>query len=155
MPYKGREEFAMFYIKQMGELITDRENPLSLNERALLFSLIPFLDYEGQVVVPDENGKPERLSVTRVGGLLGWKHRETTGKCLNSLEEKGIITFSGGRPKYIVLNPRFFYRGKADKRPKAIRDFNELTIHGGYMMKRYILYFKRPFEPKGGITGNR
>lgn len=126
-PAKTNEEFTMVYKEQVVKHILDSEKPLTDNEKAFLFTMLPFLGYKGVINAPDKNGVYMDLNVTRAGEMMGWKHPDTINKVLKGLKDKGIIKLVGKRPKYIVLNPLLFYRGSAGKRVSAYNEYEKLT----------------------------
>jgi hypothetical protein len=127
-PAKGNEEFTMVYKEQVAKYVLDSEKPLTDNEKAFLFTMLPFLGYKGVINAPDKNGVYMDLNVTRAGEMMGWKHPDTINKVLKGLQGRGIIKLVGKRPKYIVLNPLLFYRGSASKRNTAYKDYESLNV---------------------------
>jgi hypothetical protein len=118
----------MVYKEQVAEYVLDSEKPLTDNEKAFLFTMLPFLGYKGVINAPDKNGVYMDLNVTRAGEMMGWKHPDTINKVLKGLQGRGIIKLVGKRPKYIVLNPLLFYRGSASKRNTAYKDYESLNV---------------------------
>ncbi|UOF90989.1 hypothetical protein LSG31_01525 [Fodinisporobacter ferrooxydans] len=103
---------------------------LTVNERAFLFTLLFFTEYgKTQIMVPDANGKPERLMMSRAGQIMGWKHSQTTKTVVESLEKKRLLKVEQiGKTKYIELNPRIFFKGSTSLRNKQIKFYESESI---------------------------
>lgn len=120
----GKEEFAMIYINEVAMWLERDDKRLTADEGAFLFFVLPYLDYYGQVMLKDQNGQPARLTVQRSEKLMGWD-RNKVNRVLRGLEDKRIIyKVREGQTKFIILNPRLFFRGKANKRVQMIDLFN-------------------------------
>ncbi|MBC9786556.1 hypothetical protein H1S01_19055 [Heliobacterium chlorum] len=120
---KSKEDFTVVYSEQMKLLLADQSSPLTEAERAFLFTVLPFLTYDGHIVIEQKPGCPVRLNVERAGNLMGWQPSKTK-QVLSRLEQKQVIyKDKDGITKYINLNPRYFFRGRAGKRTKAIKLF--------------------------------
>ncbi|MDO7786995.1 hypothetical protein [Desulforamulus aquiferis] len=127
-PFKkaAREPFVMVFQQQIQQLIIGGQ--LSVNEKALLFSIFPFLTFARTIEIPGEDGKPRRLKMNDLYTLMGWSKtsKNTMGNVIDSLTEKGIIMrVKNGRDINIELNPLFFHVGTMEVREvrsKALRD---------------------------------
>jgi hypothetical protein len=87
---------------------------LAENEKAFLFSLLPYMDWESNILMGDgedgENGKPLRWShVEKIAGIS----KPTRLKIVKELEIKRIIGYMvvGGSKKGIVVNPEYALYG--------------------------------------------
>jgi hypothetical protein len=112
-------EFTMVFHGSNRELV--REKRLSDDEKALLFSVLIYLDYD-QYVKDEENFY---FNVKRVAELMAWD-RNRTARVLESLRTKRLVgNTTIGRAKYYMLNPRFIYRGDTSGLTAAVRLFDQ------------------------------
>lgn len=88
---------------------------LAENEKAFLFSLLPYMDWESNILMGDgedgEDKKPLRWShVEKIVGLS----KPTRLKIVRELEAKRIIGYMvvGGSKKGIVVNPEYALYGR-------------------------------------------
>lgn len=88
---------------------------LTPEQRAFLFSLLPYMDWETNLLVGDgedgENGKPLRwCHIEKIAGISK-PHRI---KLMHELDDKGIIGYMviQGAKRGIVVNPRYALNGK-------------------------------------------
>lgn len=120
----SKEEFVMCYLDEIRLWVEKKENRLTSDEGAFLFFVLPYLDYFGQIILNDDKGQRVRLTVQRAEKLMGWD-RNKVNRVLRGLEDKRLIfKVREGQTKFIILNPRLFYRGKANNRQKMIEAFN-------------------------------
>lgn len=104
---------------------------LSIEERGFLFSILPYLEWETNIVVGDgiieEKNKPLNFSqIEKIAGIS--KHFRI--KLVNSLVEKKVIGFIMVRNKRsaIVVNPQYALRGiRPDDALRNVFDY-ELDI---------------------------
>jgi len=112
-------EFTMVFHGSNRELV--REKRLSDDEKALLFSVLIYLDYD-QYVKDEDNFY---FNVGRVAELMAWD-RNRTARVLESLRKKRLVgNTTIGRAKYYMLNPAFIYRGDTSRLAAAVRLFEQ------------------------------
>lgn len=93
-------------------------NKLTLEERGFLFSLLPYMDWETNLIAGDgeitEKGKP--LTWAKIDKIVGIS-KPTRIKIARSLEEKKVIGYMlvGGKKTGIVVNPEYALRGRKPK----------------------------------------
>jgi len=117
--FAKHEEFTMVFHGSTRELV--RSKTLGDDEKALLFSLLVYLDYDQYV----KDEEAFYINVNRAADLMGWS-RQRTGRVLESLRVKRLIgTTTIGRAKYYLLNPRFIYRGDTSGLASAVRLFEQ------------------------------
>lgn len=95
---------------------------LTLDERGFLFSLLPFLSWETNIVA-DEDGKP--LVFSQMDEIAGIS-KNFRIKLVNSLIDKKVIGFIlvRGKRSAIVVNPNYALRGtKPDESLKGVFDY--------------------------------
>ncbi|MDO3680624.1 hypothetical protein [Paenibacillus ehimensis] len=100
---------------------------LTIEERGFLFSMLPYLEWETNIVVGDgiieEKNKPLNFSkIEKVAGIS----KPTRIKIVESLVEKKVIGFIEVRRKRaaIVINPQYALRGvKPDDALRQVFDF--------------------------------
>lgn len=125
-PFKPRKfskmaEFTMVFHGSNRELI--RSKTLADDEKALLFSLLVYLDYDQYV--KDESAM--FFNVNRVADLMGWS-RHRAGRVLDALtaKDKRLLGYTHiGRAKYYMLNPHFIYRGDTSALGTAVKLFEQ------------------------------
>lgn len=96
---------------------------LSLEERGFLFSLLPYLTWETNIVA-DEDGKP--LTYTQIDRYCGIS-KPFRIKLMQSLVDKKVIGFIivGGKKAALVVNPQYAIRGQnPSKDLRAVFDFD-------------------------------
>jgi len=120
---KTRDLFAMVFKAKLQRMILSGE--LNEKERAVLFTLTCFLDYDGLCYVPDEYGQKRRLTVSLLNKLMRWdKSPKTLTAVLDSLERKGLIVrVRDGQRKYVDPNPEYLFCGNTATRNKQIELF--------------------------------
>lgn len=93
-------------------------NKLTLEERGFLFSLLPYLDWETNLIIGDgeiaEKGEP--LTWAKIDKVVGIS-KPTRIKIVRSLEEKRVIGYIvvSGKRVGIVVNPEYALRGRKPK----------------------------------------
>ncbi|WP_337102349.1 hypothetical protein [Paenibacillus sp. YIM B09110] len=118
-------EFTMVFHASNRELV--REKQITDDEKALLFSVLIYLDYD-QYVKDEENFY---FNVKRVAELMAWD-RNRTARVLESLRKKRLVgNTTIGRAKYYMLNPRFIYRGDTSGLTAAVRLFDQAAEDDG------------------------
>jgi hypothetical protein len=87
---------------------------LTLEERGFLFSVLPYMEWESNILISDETGKP--LSWAKVDGIVGIS-KHTRIKIVRSLEDKRVIGYIviAGKKRGIVVNPAYAIRGRKPK----------------------------------------
>ncbi|WP_010503307.1 hypothetical protein [Paenibacillus elgii] len=100
---------------------------LTIEERGFLFSMLPYLEWETNIVVGDgvieEKNKP--LNFTKIEKVAGIS-KPTRIKIVESLVEKKVIGFIEVRRKRaaVVVNPQYALRGvKPDDALRQVFDF--------------------------------
>ena len=122
--FKKSFDFTMVFHADSRELI--RNKKLTDDEKALLFSLLVYLDYDQYV----KDEKAIFFNVSRVTDLMGWSRRRT-GLVLKGLTQrrKRLLGYTQiGREKYYMLNPHFIYRGTTQGLETAVKLFNQATL---------------------------
>jgi len=120
--FSKHAEFTMVFHGSTRELV--RSKTLGDDEKALLFSLLIYLDYDQYV--KDEDAF--FVNVNRAADLMGWS-RQRTGRVLETLRTKRLIgTTTIGRAKYYMLNPRFIFRGDTSSLASAVRLFEQAAL---------------------------
>jgi hypothetical protein len=123
-PFKARKfskthDFTMVFHGSTRELV--RSRALADDEKAVLFSLLIYLDYDQYV--KDEDAF--FFNVNRAAELMGWS-RHRCGRVLESLRSKRLMGATTiGRAKYYMLNPTFIYRGDTASLAAAVRLFEQ------------------------------
>jgi len=91
---------------------------LKTDEKAFLFSLLPYMDWESNILMGDgedgENKKPLRWPhVEKIAGIS----KPTRMKIVRELEKKRVIGYMvvGGSKKGIVVNPEYALYGRHPK----------------------------------------
>lgn len=96
---------------------------LTLEERGFLFSLLPYLTWETNIVA-NEEGKP--LTFTDIDKVCGIS-KPFRIKLMDSLAQKKVIGFLqiNGKRAAVVVNPQYAIRGtKPNKELKAVFDYD-------------------------------
>ncbi|QGG46374.1 hypothetical protein [Heliorestis convoluta] len=123
---KTKEPFAMIYTEALQELLLNNQDSLIGSEKEFLFTIIPFISYDGILYKKNKYDQEEPINYSIIMELMGWKSRATTNKVMNSLLRKGIINIvKNGSSKHVEINPRYFFRGRKDTRDKKINAFME------------------------------
>lgn len=104
---------------------------LTLEEKGFLFSLLPYIEWETNIVVGDggieEKGKP--LTLTQIDGVAGIS-KPFRIKLLQQLVDKKVLGFIvvRGKRAAVVVNPEYALRGiRPDDSLKKVFDY-ELDI---------------------------
>lgn len=117
-------EFTMVFHGSTRELV--RSKKLNDDEKALLFSVLIYLDYD-QYVKDEEHFF---FNGVRVAELMGWS-RQRAARALDGLHRKRLVgTTDIGRAKYYMLNPAFIYRGDTSGLASAVRLFEQAAEDG-------------------------
>lgn len=88
---------------------------LTLDERGFLFSILPYLEWETNIVAADgeiaEKGKP--LSFVQIDAIVGISKPHRI-KLVRSLVEKRVLGFLtvAGKRAALVVNPQYALRGR-------------------------------------------
>jgi len=86
-----------------------RDKVLSQAEKALLFDILPFANYETNVIV-DEQGIP--MNIKQITELCD-RNKATIIALVNDLVDKGIVErIKQGKSTYVKLNESYFECGK-------------------------------------------
>jgi len=104
------------YIKMKNSLeVKKKINELTINEKAFLLSVIPYLDWETNILVGDGRTAGQKqfpLKWKEIDKITGFEQR-TRRKIVESLVEKNILNYiSGDYKKGIVINPQYALNGK-------------------------------------------
>ena len=105
---KGKSQyFIKIYINSCKELIMKKK--LDTNECALLFQLLPFVQYETNYIVGNDG---QCLNIAQLTEIVTFKRLQLT-RIIDSLSSKGIIIkIKHGRNTMIQLNENYFYMGE-------------------------------------------
>lgn len=88
-----------------------RKKMLTQAEKAVLFDIVPFANYETNVIV-DGQGIP--MNVQQIGELCGYS-KPTIVSTLETLEAKGLLhKIKHGRNTYVRLDEDYFECGRYD-----------------------------------------
>ncbi len=88
---------------------------LSLDERGFLFSLLPYLEWETNIVCGDgeieEQGKP--LKMVQIDAIVGIS-KPNRIKIVQSLVAKRVLGYlmTGGKKTALLINPQYALRGR-------------------------------------------
>lgn len=117
---KSKQRFTMSYDDDLQSLLPS----LSPKESHVLLWLAAHLEYDGSVVVKDENGQPQRLTVGMLKDRMPWDAKYTT-QTIRSLEGKRAITrvYENKRIVYVEPSPVYFCKGDAADRKRLIEAF--------------------------------
>lgn len=99
-------------------------NKLTLEERGFLFSLLPHMEWESNILIDDISNNP--LSWAKIDKIVGVS-KNTRIKIVRSLEEKKVIGYIviAGKKRGIVVNPAYAIRGRKPKDAlKAVFDYD-------------------------------
>ena len=114
--------FVRVWMPNLLKLVKDKD--LKQGERALLFDLLAFLDWQSTMLVHPENGRA--VSVRDIASYLGLS-LGFVSETLTSLHDKGIVgMFSAGkgRPHKYHLNCNLAFYGKNLNDPRDYERFN-------------------------------
>jgi hypothetical protein len=115
-------QFARIWMPNLLKVVL--EKGLTTLEKALLFDLIAFLDWQSTMLVHPENGRP--INESQIATLLSYS-RPTVHDALISLNEKGIIgKFNAGKglPNKYHMNPNLMFYGQRMNDRLDIERFN-------------------------------
>jgi len=132
------KDFVKLYGERLRRMIVAPANsPLGLtwNERAILLSIAPYVDYRtGIVLSPNEcfrlDGKPVKCSIpaslSEIAEKLCQKDRRVVQASLRSLAEKGLVELVDAKVgnvliKAVRLNPQVVFKGDRRRREGAKR----------------------------------
>jgi hypothetical protein len=122
------EYFVKLFVGGMAEMVLF--NRLSWDESSLLFRMLPFVDYETNVVLSPKcftsRGRRTKYKYPAsineiIEHICQGKKRNTVIKILDSLEAKGLIRregFEKGPGKYVVISDTVAAKGKK----KAVKE---------------------------------
>jgi len=101
--YKIAEPFTKVFIEAAKELSAK----LTTGEKALMFDLMPLIDWKTNYIVDQSN---KRLNMKGIAKQLNMSERNVQ-RSLESLEKNGVISRNkDGQNITVYVNPKYFYR---------------------------------------------
>lgn len=112
----NRKDKSYKYIKMKNSLdVKKKISELTTNEKAFMLSIMPYLDWETNILVGDgrtAGSKNHPLKWRDIDKITGFEQR-TRRKIVESLVAKNILNYiSGDYKKGIVINPQYALNGK-------------------------------------------
>jgi hypothetical protein len=103
------------------------ENYLSINERALLYTIKGYINYD---CILERDGKTMKIS--DIQALMGWS-KPTNTKVLAELERKDyLIRIPDGKNYYVMMNPEHVYRGYSKNLSELINRYRAEKVKATY-----------------------